>query len=56
MRLANSFSEQAIIFSPEVMGVKDNVPTEVDDAILPIQPSNIRTCAMWPSARFWALC
>jgi capsular polysaccharide biosynthesis protein len=42
MRLANSFAGQAIIFLPEVMGVKDNVPTEVDDAILPTQPSNIR--------------
>jgi len=42
MRLANTFAEQAILFLPEVMGVKDNVPTEVDSAILPIQPSNIR--------------
>jgi len=42
MRLANSFKDQAIIFLPEVMGVKDNVPTEVDDAILPTTPSNIR--------------
>ena len=42
MRLANSFEEQAILFLPEVMGVKDNVPTEIDDAILPTTPSNIR--------------
>ena len=42
MRLANSFSEQAILFLPDVMGVKDNVPTQVDSAILPEHPSNIR--------------
>ena len=42
MRLANSFAEQAIEFLPEVMGVKDNTPTLVDDAILPDRPSNIK--------------
>jgi len=41
-RLANSFSEQAIRFLPEVMGVRDNIPTEVDSAILPVRPSNIK--------------
>jgi len=42
MRLANSFADQAIRFLPEVMGVKDNTPTLVDNAILPTSPSNIK--------------
>ncbi len=42
MRFSNSFATQAIRFLPEVMGVKDNTPTLVDDAILPTQPVNIR--------------
>ncbi len=41
-RLANAFANQAIDFLPEVMGVRDSIPTEVDDAILPVSPSNIR--------------
>jgi len=40
--VANSFVEQAIRFLPEVMGVKDNIPTAVDLAILPEQASNIK--------------
>ena len=43
MRLANAFNRQAILFLPEVMGVKDNVPTTIDLAILPTTPSNIKT-------------
>jgi len=42
MRLANAFAEEAIEFLPEVMGIKDNVPTEIDSAILPTGPNNIR--------------
>ena len=41
-RLANAFANQAIDFLPEVKGVRDSIPTEVDDAILPASPSNIR--------------
>ncbi len=40
MRLANSFVRQAILFLPEVMGVKDNIPTVIDLAIEPQSPSN----------------
>ncbi len=43
MRLANSFSKQALIFLPDVMGIKDNPPTIIDPAILPTSPSNIAT-------------
>ena len=41
MRLANAFADQAIIFLPEVMGYKDNVPHEIDRAILPTEPANM---------------
>ncbi len=41
MNLANSFVEQAIMFLPEVMGVKDNIPTTIDLAILPETASNM---------------
>ena len=41
-RLANAFADQAIEFLPEVMGIRDSIPTEVDNAILPENPSNIR--------------
>ena len=41
-RLANAFAEEAIDFLPEVMGIRDSVPTEVDSAIVPVNPSNIR--------------
>lgn len=40
MRIANSFVRQSILFLPEVMGVKDNIPTVVDLAIEPQSPSN----------------
>ncbi len=40
MRLANSFVRQSILFLPEVMGLKDNVPTVIDLAIEPQSPSN----------------
>jgi len=43
MRLANAFNRQAILFLPEVMGLRDNAPTTIDLAILPTTPSNIRT-------------
>ncbi len=41
MRLANSCAAQAILFLPEVMGVKDNIPSLIDGAILPTEPSNV---------------
>ncbi len=40
MRLANAFVRQAILFLPEVMGLKDNIPTVIDLAIEPQSPSN----------------
>jgi capsular polysaccharide biosynthesis protein len=40
IRLANSFIRQSILFLPEVMGLKDNVPTVIDLAIEPQSPSN----------------
>ena len=40
MRIANSFVRQSILFLPEVMGLKDNVPTVIDLAIEPQSPSN----------------
>lgn len=40
MRLANSFVRQSILFLPEVMGLKDNIPTVIDLAIEPQAPSN----------------
>ncbi len=40
--LANSMAEQACIFLPAVMGVKDNVPATVDPAVFPSEPSNIQ--------------
>lgn len=41
MRLANAFSDQAITYLPEVMGFRDNVPHEIDRAILPTAPFNM---------------
>lgn len=40
MRIANSFVRQSILFLPEVMGLKDNIPTVIDLAIEPQSPSN----------------
>ncbi|MBR6424821.1 MAG: capsular polysaccharide biosynthesis protein [Oscillospiraceae bacterium] len=40
-RLANAFAEEAIDFLPEVMGVRDSIPTVVDSAVLPTTPSNM---------------
>lgn len=42
MNLANSLANQSIIFLPDVMGVKDNIPTIIDPAIMPEEPSNIK--------------
>lgn len=41
MRLANSFVKQSIIYLPQMMGVKDNPPTEIDLALLPSSPYNM---------------
>lgn len=41
MRLANSFVKQSIDFLPYTMGIKDNIPREIDLAMLPTRPYNM---------------